>query len=171
MKKREIEKELFKRIVPLEKYGLSRDLSWEKEEAIRIIKLLMNENVGILGGDVYNIQNDQFKPLYDNWSCERKEKESKEDFFLRSKKIALSYIENYSITVPGQVIFCLVFTEHFFEPIPDSEISTTAQILDENWLMCPDCVDAWESTSEDKIVICPKCDRAYYNPRYQPVEK
>ena len=65
----------------------------------------------------------------------------------------------------------MTFTEHFNQPIPDSEIPTTVQVLDENWLMCPDCVDAWVSVSKEDMVICPKCDQVLHNSGYQPMGK
>lgn len=41
-----------------------------------------------------------------------------------------------------------------------------AQALDDNWLYCPICIDAWESSDTAKrIVICPKCNNAFLNPR------
>ena len=58
-----------------------------------------------------------------------------------------------------------------YKKIPDLSISSEAKILDESWLMCPVCVDGWESISTDAMVICPKCDHAFHNPRYQPTEK
>ena len=49
--------------------------------------------------------------------------------------------------------------------IPDQHIFKSATILDKTWLMCPDCIDAWESTSKDTMVICPKCNQVLRNPR------
>lgn len=51
---------------------------------------------------------------------------------------------------------------------PDNTISAKAQIGDEKWLICPDCLDAWESANEkDAMVICPKCKKMFHNPRYK----
>ncbi|QVL55805.1 MAG: hypothetical protein KFB95_00960 [Simkaniaceae bacterium] len=50
---------------------------------------------------------------------------------------------------------------------PDLSISKSATILDEKWIMCPDCIDAWESTSKSAMVICPKCNQMFHNPRFQ----
>jgi hypothetical protein len=50
--------------------------------------------------------------------------------------------------------------------IYNSSISRTAEIGDEKWLICPDCLDAWESTSKDAMVICPFCNSLFHNPRY-----
>lgn len=50
---------------------------------------------------------------------------------------------------------------------PDPEISEIAQIGDDEWLICPTCMDAWVSPSGgDALVICPKCQRKMKNPRY-----
>ena len=50
---------------------------------------------------------------------------------------------------------------------PDLSIVKSAVQLDNIWLMCPDCIDAWEATTKDAMVICPKCNKAFHNPRYQ----
>ena len=49
---------------------------------------------------------------------------------------------------------------------PDPSIEKSATILDETWLMCPDCIDAWECTSKNAMVICPKCNQVLHNPRW-----
>jgi hypothetical protein len=54
---------------------------------------------------------------------------------------------------------------------PDSSIVKSATQLDNIWLMCPDCIDAWESTTKDAMVICPKCNKAFRNPRHLETEE
>lgn len=49
-------------------------------------------------------------------------------------------------------------------PLPS--IPEAASALDEEWLMCHFCLDAWQSISKDGMVICPKCKRMMHNPRY-----
>lgn len=34
-----------------------------------------------------------------------------------------------------------------------------------NWLICPKCNDAWESHSQEAMVICPNCICVVHNPR------
>jgi hypothetical protein len=46
----------------------------------------------------------------------------------------------------------------------DAEPSITAVRLDDHWLFCPNCLDAWESDSREPKVICPKCDQIFLNP-------
>jgi hypothetical protein len=51
---------------------------------------------------------------------------------------------------------------------PDSSIDEAAQIGDDEWLICPTCMDAWQcSNSEDALVRCPKCQKILNNPRYK----
>lgn len=50
---------------------------------------------------------------------------------------------------------------------PDPSVTQLAQIGDEQWLICPDCVDAWESSGAvDALVRCPKCLKLFNNPRF-----
>ncbi len=50
---------------------------------------------------------------------------------------------------------------------PNPSILDRATILDDAWLMCSYCIDAWESISNDGMVICPTCHRMMHNPRYK----
>ena len=53
------------------------------------------------------------------------------------------------------------------EEFPDNNILERAQIGDDAWLMCPNCIDAWEEPSQIKpMVICPMCKKMMHNPRY-----
>ncbi len=51
---------------------------------------------------------------------------------------------------------------------PDPSISKIAQIGNSELLICPDCINAWESSDEKNgMVRCPKCKRMMHNPRYR----
>jgi hypothetical protein len=51
---------------------------------------------------------------------------------------------------------------------PDSSITESAEIMDEEWLMCRKCIDAWQSTDTlDALIKCPMCQTIYNNPRYK----
>jgi uncharacterized CHY-type Zn-finger protein len=50
---------------------------------------------------------------------------------------------------------------------PDPSIVESAQIGDDEWLICPKCIDAWKSTTRDALVICPNCKKMFINPRYK----
>jgi hypothetical protein len=49
---------------------------------------------------------------------------------------------------------------------PNPSIDISATLLDTNWLMCPICIDAWETASTEGMVICPKCQTMMHNPQY-----
>ena len=51
---------------------------------------------------------------------------------------------------------------------PLSFVTDTAEFVQDNWLMCPKCIDAWESDSVLGMVRCPKCSTTFLNPRYSP---
>lgn len=50
---------------------------------------------------------------------------------------------------------------------PDLAIVETAQIGDDEWLICPLCIDAWKSNTQDALVACPMCKTIFNNPRYK----
>jgi len=51
---------------------------------------------------------------------------------------------------------------------PDPAISKVAQIGDSEWLLCPDCHDAWnDSDSKTGMVRCPSCKKIMQNPRFK----
>lgn len=47
----------------------------------------------------------------------------------------------------------------------DPMIEEAAIVVENNWLICPKCLDAWISDSLTPMVICPKCEHALHNPR------
>lgn len=111
--KQEIIEKIAKKSISLEKYGLN-DLAWSKEDAKNLIRAIMKDRVGILGGDVYKLTSNRLEPLYENWACEQAAIESEEEFFLRSKFESLKYIENYLVKPEESIVFSITFTEKFF---------------------------------------------------------
>ncbi len=96
MLKKEIEEKILKKAIFLEKFGLN-ELAWTQEDAKNLIHAIMEDKIGILGGDVYKLTFDRLEPLDDNWSCKLNKKESEDEFYLRSKNESLVYIENYPL--------------------------------------------------------------------------
>lgn len=96
--------------ISLERYGIN-DFAWKKEDAQVFINSIMKDQIGILGGDVYKLTQNQLEPLYDNWSCEILENESQEEYYLRSKTESLTYIENYRHSPDEKIVFSMTFTE------------------------------------------------------------
>ena len=92
----------------LVEFGIN-DLAWKREEALEVIKSIMGLQIAIIGGDVYKIEKDRLIPLGDNWHCEPYANETADQFYLRSKRTSLAYIEKYPI-YPGElIVFGMVF--------------------------------------------------------------
>jgi len=106
----EIKQRILKNSISLKQYGLN-ELAWSKSEALQLITSLMNEHIGILGGDVYQISNKQLRPVYENWWCEQSEKETTSEYHLRSKIESKEYINDYPTNSSEQIIFSITFTE------------------------------------------------------------
>jgi hypothetical protein len=67
---------------------------------------------------------------------------------------------------PNEIIF-RKYKELMDMEFPDVSISVSAQLGDEEWLMCPLCIDAWQSKNfQDALVRCPFCETIFNNPRY-----
>ncbi|NGX56745.1 MAG: hypothetical protein K1060chlam5_00991 [Candidatus Anoxychlamydiales bacterium] len=49
----------------------------------------------------------------------------------------------------------------------DDSIKEKATLAETNWLMCPICIDAWETISIFGMVECPKCKTIMHNPKYK----
>ncbi|TWI03146.1 immunity protein 40 of polymorphic toxin system [Flavobacterium tiangeerense] len=104
--------ELLKKGQPIHEAGIN---SWAflKKEALEILNRLEELNVFILGGDVYVLSYDFFKPNYDNWYCNRFSNETDIEFTKRSVKTAKDFIMNYNIvdTEASQIFFAFVLDE------------------------------------------------------------
>jgi hypothetical protein len=96
--------------ISLEKFGVN-DLAWEKDDAFRVVSSIMNDRIGILGGDVYKLSSEYLEPLCDNWACEREKGEADEEYYLRSKQKTLNYIESYPVLPEENIVFSITFTE------------------------------------------------------------
>lgn len=105
-----IKEKILESAISLESFGMY-ELAWTQDKAIKLIETIMHDEIGILGGDVYNIIDGKPKPTYDNWYCEPMSGESNSDFFLRSKIESLKYINEYFVDLNETFIFSLTFTE------------------------------------------------------------
>lgn len=71
------------------------EIALKKSDAIKALALLDDTDIGILGGDVYELESDgYFKPTYDNW-FRNKGIEEQQDFAKRSRSLANEYLSNY----------------------------------------------------------------------------
>ncbi len=105
-----VKQKILKDAVSLSRFGVN-DIFWEKENAKYLIISLMEDDIGILGGNVYKIDSKKLIPMYDNWFCESKQNETKKEYFLRSKLIAFEYINKYTIYDDEKILFSIGFTE------------------------------------------------------------
>jgi|AGTN01.1.fsa_nt_gi hypothetical protein len=74
----------------LNEYALSKYYSFE------FIKILKEEKIAILGGDVYFKDKGDIYYTYDNWYIQRKDNESYDSYLQRSINVSLEYIKSYS---------------------------------------------------------------------------
>lgn len=110
MLKQEIKEKITHKSISLEKYGLN-DLAWSKEDAEVLIHKIIKDEIGILGGDVYEVTSTHLEPISENWSCEPAERETEGEYYLRSKSESLKYITNYPIPSGEKILFSIIFTE------------------------------------------------------------
>lgn len=72
------------------------ELALTKADALKALELLSDTDVGVLGGDVYELENDgYFRPTYDNWYCNRGDMSSSK-FAKLSHEKALQYLNSYN---------------------------------------------------------------------------
>jgi hypothetical protein len=117
MIKQKLKLKILKKAISLEKFDLF-DLAWTKSDAIELIESLMNDEIGILGGDVWIFESDSLTPAYDNWYSNYEEGETCPEFYLRSKKRSIAYIKSYPEHCLKNKVFSMVFTEDVY-PEPE----------------------------------------------------
>jgi hypothetical protein len=111
MIKNSIKEKILKKVIFLSEFGIN-DLTWEKEDAKKLIVELMNEDIGILGGSVYKIDLKNLIPLYDSWFCEINDRETIQEHYLKSKIKTLEYIDKYPIYQDEKILFSITFSEN-----------------------------------------------------------
>ncbi|MEP3244603.1 MAG: Imm40 family immunity protein [Sneathiella sp.] len=98
----------------LKKYGTPRtdaeggEVALKKPDAIKALDLLKNTDIGILGGDVYELEGDgYFQPAYDNWYCD-KNSDEQAIFAKKSRKMAIEYLLNYEEKPDADIWYVIV---------------------------------------------------------------
>lgn len=97
-----------------------------KEQALNSLESLVNIQVPVLGGDVYENIGGVIQSNYDSWHCEPISDELKYEFVKRSILIAKEYINNYKSPHPDRIYFVLVpdeNNENFFNQEINNESS------------------------------------------------
>lgn len=72
----------------------------------KIIEILKEKEIPILGGDVYLLSDEKIYSTYDSWYMN---KSDEKDFFLKSYEKTISYISDYINDSEGQFVFSIVF--------------------------------------------------------------
>ena len=110
MLKQEVINKITKTSISLDEYGIS-DLAWNKESVKILLHEIMNEEIGVLGGDVYKLTPTGLTVLSDNWSCEPNDRATSEEYYIRSKLASLKYVENYQVESGEEILFSMTFTD------------------------------------------------------------
>ena len=80
----------------------------KKSEALDALEKLLELQVPILGGDVYENVEGIIQPNCDNWYCDQLTEESKDDYVNRSIKETIDYIERYDTKGFRKTFFVLI---------------------------------------------------------------
>jgi len=118
---------------------------------------------------------EHFFELSDNrlshyWIFSFKEDLKKNRFFFGFHEWAnqLDFYDNLVDGEKREVQIFKTYKELMDLEFSDSSISEIAQIGDDEWLICPACLDAWQyKDDKDALVRCPKCLKVLNNPRYK----
>ena len=71
-------------------------IGFTKENALLIAKKIRQENIPIIGGDVYDWNNGEIKSTYDDWECSEKEDgETLRQYIERSYQVTVDYITKF----------------------------------------------------------------------------
>ncbi len=71
------------------------EIALTKADALKAVEILFDSELGILGGDVYELESDgYFRPTYDNWYC-NKDDLPLSDFVRLSHEKATRYLQEY----------------------------------------------------------------------------
>ena len=79
-----------------------------REQAMGVLEQFESEGIGVLGGDVYELQCGVLQSNYGNWWCQKSVGESREDFVIRSIEKARSYIGEYRMDSNVPFLFAIV---------------------------------------------------------------
>ena len=92
---------------PLNEVGVD-NWALKRPEALKALEELLELEVPVLGGDVYEEIEGSIRPNYDSWHCDKLPKESNHEFVVRSIGQARSYIQKYNVNDYKKVLFVLV---------------------------------------------------------------
>lgn len=82
------------------------EYAWKSDDIKKIIEILDEKRIPILGGDVYKVENGKACQTYDSWYINIS---NEWDFYSKSYEKAMSYILNYEKKNKGKFIYSIVF--------------------------------------------------------------
>ena len=97
--------------ISLKNIGLD-GLSWKKSDILNVLDYLENNNIAILGGDVYICSDKYLSRTYDSWYLNQ-DSLPWEDYIKKSHDITKSYIENYNKRNGDNYAYSLVIEQKF----------------------------------------------------------
>lgn len=115
-----VRNKILSKTIFLDKFAIN-DLAWSKQDALELIDLLLNDEIGILGGDVFIIEAESLTPAYANWYSTPGREETLSEFYLRSKKESKAYIDSYPLNHHKSMVFTMTFTETVSRDLSESE--------------------------------------------------
>ncbi|MED4718518.1 Imm40 family immunity protein [Bacillus badius] len=96
--------------ISLEELGI-KEVAWKWEDAQAVIQFLKQNDLAILGGDVYRVEHNQKEPTYDSWYIDRKSGMAWSDYVDECQKITMSYINNYYLKNGANYCYSLVYAK------------------------------------------------------------
>ena len=80
------------------------EISWKFDDVIKVLDIIKEKEMVVLGGDVYGLNGYEVIIIYDSWSFSGRN-------FITSFKKASKYINNYYKSNGGNFIYSLVVEE------------------------------------------------------------
>lgn len=102
-----IPKNLIDLAIPLDDTVHVLELAWAYENVLQLIHLLHQNQIGILGGDVYEKVGDKVEITYDNWYFNW-ESGSWNEYVLASASTSVNYIKKYQENNPNKEFLFVV---------------------------------------------------------------
>lgn len=80
------------------------EYAWDMLSIKTILEILAKEQIAVLGGDVYEISGGKIEMTFDSWYIDE---DGSVDFYDKSKKVALEYIQKYEDNNSGKYIYSI----------------------------------------------------------------